>query len=176
MLKYTAKIITMIAFISSTTSVWAKDALVSSFDMMQSDAYSRYTAGSEYISGQDPGVVMMRVNLWGAVKRPGIHHIPVKTNLIELMSYAGGPNDNAIIESITIKRNLGLEQKKISIDLSEIIHDQKQYDLVLKPDDIIVVPASKPWISQDMFMLAMVMSIIASTVLSIQFISDNNNN
>lgn len=175
MLKYTTKFITLIAFITSTQTAWAKDSLVSNFDLMQSESYNRYTGGNEYISGQETGVVMMRVNIWGAVKRPGIHHIPVKTNLIELMSYAGGPSDNALLDEITIKRNLGKEQKKLSIDLSEIIHDQQQYDLVLKPDDIIVVPGSKPWISQNMFTLAMVVSILASTILSIQFIHDRNN-
>lgn len=176
MFKFTTQFITLIAFFSTTQLAWAKEPLISSFDMMQTEAYSRYSAGNEYISGQDPGTVMMRVNLWGAVKRPGIHHIPVKSSLIELMSYAGGPNDNAILDEITIKRNLGQEQKKISVDLAEIIHDQKQYDLILKPDDIIVVPASQPWISQNMFTAAMILSIIASTALSIQFINDRDNN
>lgn len=163
--------ITIISFLLTSQLCFAKD-LVSSFDLMQSEAYSRYSMGNEYISGQETGVVMMKVNLWGAVRRPGIHHIPIKTNLIELMSFAGGPSDNAILDSITIKRNLGHEQKKISVDLTEIIHDQKQYDLVLKPDDIIVIPASQPWISQNVFMLAMITSIIASAALSIQLIND----
>lgn len=172
MFKFTARFITLFAFIVSACPAWGKDSLVSSFDMLQSEAYSRYSVGNEYISGQEPGVVMMKVNLWGAVRRPGIHHIPVKTNLIELMSFAGGPSETAILDSITIKRNLGPEQKKISIDLSEIIHDQKHYDLVLKPDDIIVVPASQPWISQNMFLLTMVVSVVASTILSVKLIDE----
>jgi hypothetical protein len=174
MLKITTQLITLIAFLTSTQMAWAKDPLLSSFDMLQTEAYSRYSAGNEYISGQEAGTVMMKVNLWGAVKRPGIHHVPVKSSLIELMSYAGGPSDNALLDEITIKRNLGQEQKKISINLAEILHDQKQYDLVLKPDDIIVVPASQPWISQNMFTAAMILSIIASTALSIQIMQDRN--
>lgn len=174
MFKFATRFITLITFLFSTQMAWGRDPLVSSFDMMQTEAFGRYTTGNEYISGQEAGIVMMKVNLWGAVKRPGIHHIPVKTNLIELMSFAGGPNDNAILDSITIKRNLGVEQKKISVDLSEVIHDQKKYDLVLKPDDIIVVPATQPWISQNTFMLAMIISIVSSTILSIKLIDDSN--
>ncbi|MCC6138416.1 MAG: SLBB domain-containing protein [Bdellovibrionaceae bacterium] len=172
MFKLTTRFITLIAFVASASPAWGKDAFVSSFDMMQSEAYSRYASGNEYISGQEPGIVMMKVNLWGAVRRPGIHHIPVKTNLIELMSFAGGPTDTALIDSITIKRNLGVEQKRINIDLSEIIHDQKHYDLVLKPDDIVLVPASQPWISQNMFLLTMVVSVVASTILSVKLIDE----
>lgn len=166
------RFIILISTLSASPYAWGKDPLVSSFDLMQSDSYARYSAGNEFMSGQEPGVVMMKVNLWGAVRRPGIHHIPVKTSLIELMSYAGGPSDTAIMDSITIKRTVGQEQKKISINLSEVIHDQKVYDLVLKPDDIIVVPASQPWVSQNMFTIAMMLSILASTVLSVQLISD----
>jgi hypothetical protein len=140
--------------------------LVSSFEMMQTDAFARYASGNEFIAGQEPGTVMMRVNLWGAVKKPGIHHIPVKTDLISLMSYAGGPNDNAIMDEIIIKRNQGKKQTKITVDLEQIIHGETQADLTLQPDDIIVVEAKKPWVSQDAFMLAIVASTIASTILT----------
>lgn len=163
---------TLIMFTLFSQMGYAKSSLVSSFDLMQSEAYSRYSTGNEYISGQEPGVVMMKVNLWGAVRRPGIHHIPVKTNLIELMSFAGGPNDNAILDEVTIKRISGNEQKKIAVDLAEVIHTHKNYDLLLKPDDIIVVPAAKPWVSQDLFMTAMIISVVASTVLSVHLIEN----
>jgi hypothetical protein len=173
MINYCIRFITLLSFTLSTQLAWGRgDSLVSSFDMMQSDAFGRYAQGNEFMSGQEPGTVMMKVNLWGAVRKPGIHHIPIKTNLIELMSYAGGPSDNALIDSIVIKRSIGPDQKKISIDLSQIIHSQKQYDLILRPDDIIVVPASQPWISQNMFTLAIVLSVLASTVLSVQLIKD----
>ena len=163
---------TLIFCLLLSPAVHAKSPLVSSFDLMQSEAYSRYASGNEYISGQEPGVVMMKVNLWGAVRRPGIHHIPVKTNLIELMSFAGGPNENAILDEVIIKRNSGAEQKKIAVDLAEVIHTHRTYDLLLKPDDIIVVPGAKPWVSQNMFMTAMIISVVASTALSIHLIND----
>ncbi len=174
MLRFATRILTVIFALSASPYAWGKDPLVSSFDMMQTDAYSRYSVGNEYISGQEPGTIMMRVNLWGAVRRPGIHHIPVKTSLIELMSYAGGPSETALLDSITIKRSMGPEQKKLSVNLSEVIHDQKSYDLVLKPDDIIVVPAAQPWVSQNMFALAVIISVLASTVLSVQLIEERN--
>ncbi len=140
--------------------------LVSSFELLQNDSYSRFTAGSEYMSGQEPGTVMMKVNLWGAVRKPGIHHIPVKTDLVALMSYAGGPNDNAIIDDVTIRRQQGNKQTRIKVDLAQLIHGENSQNLSLQPEDIIVIPAKEPWISQDTFTLAIFASTIASIILS----------
>lgn len=150
--------------------------LVSSFELLQNESYSRFSAGSEYLSGQEPGTVMMKVNLWGAVRKPGIHHVPVKTDLIALMSYAGGPNDNAILDEITIKRVKGNRQSKLQVDLNQLIHGDGVQDLALQPDDIVVVSANEPWISQDTFTLAIFTSTIASIILSAVLIDRNTSN
>lgn len=144
----------------------AKD-LVSSFDLLQGDAFDRYSGGNEFMSGKEPGVVMMKVNLWGAVRKPGIHHIPIKTDLISLLSYGGGPNETADIDDVTIKRNLGKTQKIIQIDLEDVIHGNKAYDLTLQPDDIIVIPAKQPLINQDTYMLATLITTLATAALTI---------
>jgi hypothetical protein len=155
----------LLSYIAFSQPVHAKE-LVSSFDMMQSDAFSRYSSGNEFIAGQEPGTVMMRVNLWGAVKKPGIHHIPVKTDLISLMSYAGGPNDNAIMDEIVIKRQQGKKQTRLTVDLTQVIHGEQTADLTLQPEDVIVVEAKKPWVSQDAMTFAIIASTIASTILT----------
>lgn len=163
---------TLFCYLFMTQNAFAKD-LVSSFELMQNESLTRYTTGNEFIAGQEPGTVMMRVNLWGAVRKPGIHHIPVKTDLISLMSYAGGPNDNAIMDEVVIKRNQGKKQTKVTIDLSQVIHGENQYDLTLQPEDIIIVEAKKPWVSQDTMTLAIVASTIASTILTAILIDQN---
>lgn len=169
------KILTVVGYLISTQSLafaGTKD-LVSSFESMQNESFSRFTSGSEFMSGQEPGTVMMKVNLWGAVRKPGIHHIPVKTDLVALMSFAGGPNDNAIIDEITIKRQQGNKQTKINVDLSQLIHGEYNNNLTLQPDDIIVVPANEPWISQNTFTLAIFASTLASIILSAVIIDKN---
>lgn len=146
--------------------------LVSSFDLLQGDAFKTYADGNEFMSGREPGVVMMKVNLWGAVKKPGIHHIPVKTDLISLLSYGGGPNDNAAIEDVTIKRSLGNNRQKIiDINLAQVIHGSQTYDLTLQPEDIVVIPANKPIINQDTYMIVTIIATIATTALSVVLLS-----
>lgn len=172
-MKSLVRLATLMSYLLLSQPAMAKD-LVSSFDLIQNDSLTRYASGSEFMAGQEPGTVMMKVNLWGAVNKPGIYHIPVKTDLIALMSYAGGPNDSAIMDEIVIKRNQGKKQTKLSVDLKEVIHSQNTYDLTLQPDDIIVVPAKKPWISQDVTTLAIIASTIASTILTAVLIEQNN--
>lgn len=166
--------LTYVLFTCSTVFAKEKD-LVSSFEMLQNDSYNRFSSGSEYMSGQEAGTVMMKVNLWGAVRKPGIHHIPVKTDLVSLMSYAGGPDTNAVVSEITIKRQQSGKQTKISVDLARLIHGDSSANLVLQPEDIIVVPAKEPWISQDTFTLAIFASTIASIILSAVLIERYNN-
>src|SRR5207244_1830868 len=60
--------------------------------------------GNEFVSGDTPGAVLMKVNLWGAVNRPGIHYVPLRTDLVTLLSYAGGPMPNAEMDQMLIKR------------------------------------------------------------------------
>lgn len=148
--------------------------LISNFDALQDSSFTRYSVGNEFISGNDPGVVMMKVNLWGAVFKPGIHHIPVNTDLIGLLSYAGGPNDKAILDEVIIKRNQNGKQKKISIDLQQIIHEQKVYNLALQPDDIIVVPAKQPLLSDDTLLVTGFLATILTAVFTGVLIDQNN--
>jgi hypothetical protein len=174
-MKNFTKILTVVGYLISTQSLalaGTKD-LVSSFESLQNESFSRFTSGSEFMSGQEPGTVMMKVNLWGAVRKPGIHHIPVKTDLVGLMSFAGGPNDNAIIDEITIKRQQGNKQTKINVNLSQLIHGEYSANLTLQPDDIIVVPADEPWISQNAFTVAIFASTLASIILSAVLIDAN---
>ena len=76
-------------FIKKVVSIGLSFFLVSAQAYGQSSSYLgiqkfNQSRGAEYVSGNQPGTVLMRVNLWGAVNRPGIHHIPIKTDLMSL--------------------------------------------------------------------------------------------
>lgn len=125
------------------------------------------TFGSEYISGSKPGVVLMKVNLWGSVQKPGIHHIPAKTDLVSLFSYAGGPTELAELDEVIIKRNgANGSEKKISVNVEEILKGSATHNIVLEPNDIIVVPTHKPMISQDTTGFVGLMATLATMLLT----------
>ena len=57
--------------------------------------------GAQYFLGAEDEL-LMRVNIWGFVKKPGQYMVPTDTDLISLMSFAGGPVEQAKIKSIKI--------------------------------------------------------------------------
>lgn len=106
-------------------------------------------AGSEYISGNYPGAVLMPVNLWGAIAKPGIHHVPTRTDLISLLSLAGGPVGEAELSDITIKRRSSGDEKVLEFDAEEMLTRPGKHSPVLEANDIIVVPRRRPTINPD---------------------------
>jgi len=59
--------------------------------------------GAQYYLG-DTDELLMKVNIWGFVRKPGQYMVPTDTDLIALMSFAGGPIEEARIKSIRIVR------------------------------------------------------------------------
>ena len=52
----------------------------------------------------DPEAINIKVNVWGFVKFPGKYIVPEKTTVNDLISYAGGPLENADLEKLRIYR------------------------------------------------------------------------
>lgn len=129
-------------------------------------AANQQSAGHDFISGAQVGDVLIKINLWGAVHKPGIHRVPSKTDLLSLMSYAGGPKDNAILDEITIKRDVGKTRKLITVNLEELVKGASHHHIELAPNDVIVIPASKPLIGADTLAVIGVTSIILSTLFT----------
>jgi polysaccharide export outer membrane protein len=69
---------------------------------------------------------------------PGEYRLTGKTSLLELITKAGGPLENANLKSINIRRKNG---QSISLNLFEAIHQgDPTRDFVLDHDDVIFIP------------------------------------
>ncbi|RMF69247.1 MAG: hypothetical protein D6743_02160 [Calditrichaeota bacterium] len=62
---------------------------------------------SQYFLG-DKDEILMNVNIWGYVKKPGQYMVPRNTDLITLISFAGGPREGAALNKVQIIRE-GIE-------------------------------------------------------------------
>jgi len=85
------------------------------------------------------------VYVLGEVKKPSsISILPEKTmTLLEAITSAGGFTDVAAISKVKILRTENGVQKSIEVDVSRITKEgNKQYDVPLKPADIVFVPQS----------------------------------
>lgn len=85
------------------------------------------------------------VYVLGQVKKPSsISILPEKTmTLLEAITSAGGFTDVSAISKVKILRMENGVQKSIEVDVSQITKEgNKQYDVPLKPADVVFVPQS----------------------------------
>jgi hypothetical protein len=126
----------------------------------------------------DPGAINIKVSVWGYVSKPGKYVVPEYTTVSDLLSYAGGPNQNAETDDLRIFRTLdnGTEEMiKFTYDdiiWGDGIEVKNRILPKLEPSDILVVPGSpryffKDWFSMGLSVFSIVMSII-NLVLLIQ--------
>lgn len=106
------------------------------------------SASAAYYYAAKPGELTMFVNLWGSVERPGRYEVSSSTNLIQLISYAGGPAEGAKLNRVRIIRimedeNGRFSKQKLTIDL-ENLENVEYEDLELFPGDTIVM-ANSSW-------------------------------
>jgi protein involved in polysaccharide export with SLBB domain len=108
--------------------------------MAQEEPYPQFgDRPAQYIlGGQD--VLLITVNLWGHVQRPGIYSIPNTYGLIDLISSAGGPLKTARLSEVRIIRS---NQTVVSINIDRFIKTGDNTVLpILQPGDTIVVSGS----------------------------------
>lgn len=58
---------------------------------------------SDYILGEEEELMMV-VAVWGEVRTPGEYRVPYNTNLVEVLSVAGGPTRNARLSAVQLTR------------------------------------------------------------------------
>ena len=64
---------------------------------------TRNRAAQYYLGLEDE--LLVPVNIWGFVQKPGQYMVPNNTDLISLVSFAGGPSDGAKISNVRIVRS-----------------------------------------------------------------------
>jgi hypothetical protein len=94
---------------------------------------------AQYILG-GADMLLINVNLWGHIQRPGIYSVPSSYSLIDLISSAGGPKETARLSDVRIIRS---NQQVINVDVEKFIKTGDS-DLLplLQPGDTIIISGS----------------------------------
>lgn len=105
----------------------------------------KYPRGAQYFLGTDDQL-LIKVNIWGFVAKPGQYLVPSDTDLISLISFAGGPRDGAKLSNIKLIRADQTKNKKqdiININVKKFIK-QGDESLIpqLQPGDTIIISGS----------------------------------
>ncbi len=89
-----------------------------------------------------PFEVTMTINLWGEVPQQGVYIIPTNTDIVQLISFAGGPKERSNLEEVLVYRASPKKEQKERILLKVNVRDileGKASTLPLAPGDMIVV-------------------------------------
>jgi len=109
------------------------------------------------------------VNVWGEVTRPGIYRVPDDTDLVSLISVAGGPTEYANLRSVKVTRMEGRgAERLVHLDLAQYLETNERSVLPpLRPGDTVRVTrnARRTWASALRTMSEI--AVIASTYVYI---------
>ncbi len=105
--------------------------------------YQSANNSSAYMySGTITGAEQLKIYayIWGQVRKPGLYIVPDDTDLLTILSLAGGPNERAKLSQIKIIRPTAGKNKVFMVNLAKYMQtgDEKMIP-VLKPGDTIVV-------------------------------------
>jgi polysaccharide biosynthesis/export protein len=128
----------------------------------------------------DPSSVNMKVAVWGFMKYAGRYIVPVNTTVADLLSFAGGPSDDANLEDIRLYRVLpDSTQIMIKIDYNDLLWEsrlerRKISVPELKGGDILLVPGAPRLYFKDWFSitLSVISTLISLSILIINIVKN----
>jgi polysaccharide biosynthesis/export protein len=99
------------------------------------------------------------VQVWGQVTRPGQYSVPDQTDLIGLISYAGGPTEDAKLKSVQVLSRLAPTDRVRRVDLEAFMRTGDPTMIPrLSPGDVVLVPAGR---SRSLTRMAGIVSVLA---------------
>ena len=126
---------------------------------------------SEYYVGKEYGKPLISVQLISGVNKPGVYYVPMGTNLVQLIAYAGGATDRSDIEQISI-RKVNEENGDVTfllVSLEKMLRSKSDLT-ILSPGDVILIP-QKASIEKTLTWVNLISGIV-SIGLSIAIIQD----
>lgn len=135
---------------------------------LSSDILRPSSASYYFIS--KPGELSMQVNIWGFVQNPGRYEVPTATDLVKLLSYAGGPKQDAILDEVRVTRSItksrGGSVEEFYVDLDNL-SEVEPASIVLYPDDTIFIDHSN-WVNiRDLFTILTTAAIITTATAAV---------
>lgn len=142
---------------------------------------------AEYIFRNSPKDVLISVQLFGSVARPGLYYVPEDTDLLKLLTLSGGTLNSSEMEEIIVHKaevksweNLKLKSLEKSqsgtyqVDVDSLLRNESSVKpLKMGHQDFVYVPQKSPWISNDASRAITLGSILLSAALSVLLFQKN---
>jgi hypothetical protein len=129
----------------------------------------------------NPTAINIKVQLWGYVRYPGYYIVPAGISINELISFAGGPLQDANLDDVRVtKIKEGMETKILKYDYNDMVYEEEIKSEIkfvrLEAGDIVVVPGEpRYFVREDIaFYLGIVTTLASLTALILSILSFNN--
>jgi hypothetical protein len=87
--------------------------------------------------------VLIEVQVWGQVTRPGRYRVPVTTDVVGLLSYSGGPTEDAALSRVKLVRGSFGPGQTQKVNISKYTGQaDKSLVPMLEQGDVVIVPAT----------------------------------
>lgn len=130
---------------------------------------------AEYIYRSAPKESLIGVQLIGAVQKPGLYYVPLNTDILKLITLAGG-TDDADLANIIVRKIDPTQPGVYELDVKKLMKSSAETkSFKLAQDDFIYIPKKEPWISNDVSRTITLVSLITSIVLTAVLIEKNSN-
>lgn len=117
-----------------------------------------------------PGDLTITVNVWGFVQRPGLYEVASSTDLVRLISLAGGPAQYADMDEVRIiritKDEDGIQKIALTLDMNDLSKLQAD-QLGLKPGDVIEVNHTSWFTLKDVFQLSSYAAVLITAIATL---------
>ena len=117
---------------------------------------------AQYYIG-DTNELMMKVNIWGRVLKPGQYFVPSTTDLITLISVAGGPADKSRMDNVRIVRSVEGGSEVIEVNIKKYLKTGDAREIPqLKPEDTVIVTGSMWYLASQIVTVISQLAIVAN--------------
>jgi protein involved in polysaccharide export with SLBB domain len=140
---------------------------------------------SEYIFRSSPKESLISVQLLGGVSRPGIYYVPPSTDLLKLITLAGGSNGSGDMSEILVRKIepktwAEIKSKAVTeyqgayeVDGEKVIKYGGAKQLKLAQDDFVYVPQKSYMVSSDAARTITLVSVVLGIALTAILIDKN---
>ena len=140
---------------------------------------SLYTRSGLY-DFSEPGAINIKIAVWGYVSKPGKYIVPDYATVSDLLSFAGGPNQNAEMDDLRIFRTLeDGKEEMIKFTYDDVlwgngIEVKNRFLPKLEASDVLIVPGSprfffKDWFNLGLQIFAAVLTLVNTYILLIRY-------
>jgi SLBB domain len=152
------------------------DAQVKNSQLGSSDLGAR-TSQNAFFDYSDPQALNIKISVLGAVRYPGKYLVPNYTTVLDLLSYAGGPDGNAEMDELKLYRiSENGKEKLIDFSYDDVVNGDKLEEKnrivpKLEPGDFLIVPSNsgtsfREYLNIGLSLVSVIISIVSIVVYS----------